>query len=453
MRFPGGALAVLAGGHASKENESRNTNNNKRSHHRSLAKGGRSTIHGRHPIGNQHQKSSHRRLTAVAVANIQSLRDTIECDDPVADYYEEELNLVSEERRLRGSSVDATTTATTKSSTTTAAADDNNDLGILNNSSVSVSPTCGIGRQCKKESTSTLGGLCVDVEGWNRHHSRSRRYLQQDVLNEIGTTTTTTTTTDSSNNNPPTEDTSLLAKQKQQQQQQQHIQDEEEDLNYQVSHYTGSCVSDSLDLALMEAEDALIAKQNPSLLLEDQNGILLQKRLSFNLTGQQSGSGGDTLYTTSNEEEKEEFMHTMKEICPGSICDDDVHLLFLSFTREIYKEEEPIWKQNDPSDSVKLLIFGQLIAELENEAGTKEIVPKGSMIGELGLVNGNPRMSTVKCVSEQAILYSMSRDSFEQLVDQQPHLARYIDLICVKYLTLRVQHVSNRIFETRCLPI
>jgi len=62
-------------------------------------------------------------------------------------------------------------------------------------------------------------------------------------------------------------------------------------------------------------------------------------------------------------------------------------------------------------------------------------------------------MSTVKCVSEQAILYSMSRNSFEQLVDQQPHLARYIDLICVKYLTLRVQHVSNRIFETRCLPI
>jgi len=191
-------------------------------------------------------------------------------------------------------------------------------------------------------------------------------------------------TTDSSNNNPPTEDTSLLAKQ----QQQQHIQDEEEDLNYQVSHYTGSCVSDSLDLALMEAEDALIAKQNPSLLLEDQNGILLQKRLSFNLTGQSSGdTDTDTLrYTTSNEEEKEEFMHTMKEICPGSICDDDVHLLFLSFTREIYKEEEPIWKQNDPSDSVKLLIFGQLIAELENEAGTKEIVPKGSMIGELGLV-------------------------------------------------------------------
>jgi len=257
------------------------------------------------------------------------------------------------------------------------------------------------------------------------------------TISEQHDSTIDTTTTSSSNNHSPSEDTSLLAEQRQQ------IQDDEEDLNNNVSQYTGSCVSDSLDLALMEAEDALIAKQNPSLLLEEDD-ILLSKRMSFD--GQ-----NDTLYTSN--EEKEEFIHTMKDICPGSICDDDVNLLFLSFEREIYKEDEPIWKQNDRSDSVKLLILGQLIAELENEAGTKEIVPKGSMIGELGLVNGNPRMSSVKCASEQAIIYSMSRESFEMLVEQQPNLARYIDLICVKYLTLRVQHVSNRIFETRCLPI
>jgi SulP family sulfate permease len=59
----------------------------------------------------------------------------------------------------------------------------------------------------------------------------------------------------------------------------------------------------------------------------------------------------------------------------------------------------------------------------------------------------------VKCSSKDAVLYSMNREKFEKLVVQQPKLARYIDLICVKYLTLRVQHVSNRIFETRCLPI
>jgi SulP family sulfate permease len=227
--------------------------------------------------------------------------------------------------------------------------------------------------------------------------------------------------------NPPSEDTSLLAKQ---------IKDEEDQ---NMSKYTGSCVRDSLDLALMEAEDALIAKQNPSLLEEDD----LLTQFTFNVQS-------DALSST---EEKEEFISSFKVICPINISDEEVNLLFLSFEREVFQEGDLIWKQNDQSDCVKLLILGQLIAELENEAGTKEIVPKGSIIGELGLVNGDPRMSTVKCSSKDAVLYSMNREKFEKLVVQQPKLARYIDLICVKYLTLRVQHVSNRIFETRCLPI
>ena len=48
---------------------------------------------------------------------------------------------------------------------------------------------------------------------------------------------------------------------------------------------------------------------------------------------------------------------------------------------------------NDESNCVKVLILDQLIAELENEAGTREIIPKGTMIGELGLVNDNPRIT------------------------------------------------------------
>jgi SulP family sulfate permease len=132
---------------------------------------------------------------------------------------------------------------------------------------------------------------------------------------------------------------------------------------------------------------------------------------------------------------------------------DEAVLLFSYFKREEYKKNQFIWNQGDDSDSVKLLILGQLRAELENEAGTTEVVARKSIVGELGLVNGDPRMSTLRCTSDEAVLYSMSRSSFDQLAETNPKVARYIDLICVKYLALRVQHVSNRIFETRCLPI
>ena len=189
----------------------------------------------------------------------------------------------------------------------------------------------------------------------------------------------------------------------------------------------------------MEAEDALISRQNPSLVKE--NDTLSESMLDVR---------GETL---SSDEEREEFVSAFQDLCTNDVSSKDAIEIFSSFEREIFREGDIIWKQDDQSDSVKILILGQLIAELENEAGTTEIIPRGSMIGELGLVNGNPRMSTVRCLTKEAVLFSMSRVSFDELISKQPHLARYIDLICVKYLALRVQHVSNRIFETRCLPI
>jgi len=213
----------------------------------------------------------------------------------------------------------------------------------------------------------------------------------------------------------------------------------EENQNRKESEYTGSRVCDSLDLALMEAEDALIARQNPSLVEK----VDIISPFTLNVQS-------DTLSPT---EEKEEFITMFTDICPCSIHDNDVKLLLSSFEREIFRKGEVLWKQNDPSECLKLLILGQLIAELENEAGTTEIVPKGSVIGELGLINRDPRMSTVRCSSKEAVLYSLSRESFEKLIEEQPNLGRYIYLICIKYLALRVQHASNRIFETRCLPI
>ncbi|KAL3910452.1 MAG: hypothetical protein SGILL_007682, partial [Bacillariaceae sp.] len=201
--------------------------------------------------------------------------------------------------------------------------------------------------------------------------------------------------------------------------------------------YVGSMVCDSLDLALMEAEDALVARQNPTLVYED-NLIFTSVNKNENL---------------SVEEERQECISCLREISPQIMNDKDAKVLFSHFKREVYQSQEKVWVQGDESDSVKLVVSGLLVAELENEAGTTEIVTKNNIVGELGLVNGGIRFSTLRVTSEEAILYSMSRESFEDLIHSNPRVARYIDLICVKFLALRVQHVSNRIFETRCLPI
>ncbi len=60
-----------------------------------------------------------------------------------------------------------------------------------------------------------------------------------------------------------------------------------------------------------------------------------------------------------------------------------------------------------------MLVSGNLIASLENEAGTTELTyVVGSVIGESGLVDNQNRNSTVEAKSD-SILYSLSRESWE----------------------------------------
>lgn len=70
------------------------------------------------------------------------------------------------------------------------------------------------------------------------------------------------------------------------------------------------------------------------------------------------------------------------------------------------------------------------------------------MLEELGLVHG-----AQSCVYRKKAVSRLSREALNELVKQQPYSPRLVDGIVIRYLVLRVQHVSNRIFETRCLPI
>jgi len=196
--------------------------------------------------------------------------------------------------------------------------------------------------------------------------------------------------------------------------------------------YCGSRVFETLDDAVMFAEDALIYRQDPSLV-----------------------SGNKLPFSPEDETSDHDLaLFYLRNICPGNPTEEDIETLLAQFSsREEYRHDDVIWVQGSPGDSIKLVVRGTLISLLENEAGTVETIPTGNTIGELGLVYGTARFSSVRCQSKEAVLLSLSRESYERLIEQNPRLARYIDLICVRYLSNRVQHVSNRIFETRCLPI
>ena len=120
-------------------------------------------------------------------------------------------------------------------------------------------------------------------------------------------------------------------------------------------------------------------------------------------------------------------------------------------TRQQYNKSDIVWDQGADSTCLKVVVCGELLS-LVDETGASEIVKMGSIVGELGLVQGINRLTTLACSSKSAILYSLDIDSYRKLRDEHPKMASLIDGIVIRYLAHRVQHVSNRYFHTT-LPV
>ena len=183
------------------------------------------------------------------------------------------------------------------------------------------------------------------------------------------------------------------------------------------------------------AQDALIALVDPSLLYDN-------IKQSF-LAGIKEAKSLD--------EEKKFAIELLHRICPGTEH-SLVQKFFSYFRRETYNKGDILWKQGTNSNCAKLLLSGDLMASLENEAGTTEPISVGNLIGESGLVGDDSRNSTVVCLTD-AILYSLSREAWEDMKENNPEVPHLLYAGTIRYLSMRIHHVSNRIFETRCLPI
>jgi len=202
-----------------------------------------------------------------------------------------------------------------------------------------------------------------------------------------------------------------------------------------------SCrVCETLDEALVFAEDVLIAMEDPFLLEDDVEETTRHFKLH------RSSSTESTL-----DEEKVLSLLYLGKLCPTA-RENELEELFSMFTREEYVEGDIIWTQGSASDSCKLLVKGSLLSTLEDETHVEDIVP-GSTIGELGLVHGTERLTKVTCMSDEAILFTLSREQWDNMLKTKPGLANHICLLVVRYLAHRVQHVSNRVLESRSLPV
>ena len=198
-------------------------------------------------------------------------------------------------------------------------------------------------------------------------------------------------------------------------------------------------ICENLDDALIFAEDVLIVRQDPSLLKRDREIV------------QPTGY-------LAPADERQLAVQQLANLFPrNDEVSSAVKLLFSFFVREEYSANQIVWKQGDESNCAKLIVRGDLIAYTEGGANTStsmaaERVPTGNIVGELGLVQGMSRLSTLECTSDRAVAYSLSLEKWEEIKKKHSFAALYFEEIVIRYLSMRAQHVT-RIFETRCLPV
>ena len=135
-------------------------------------------------------------------------------------------------------------------------------------------------------------------------------------------------------------------------------------------------------------------------------------------------------------------------LCPH----DDIPGLIKYFERRTVAPGTVLWEQGAVSTEAVLVVSGELTSRLEDEAGTEEAVLEGQLVGEYGLIHGQHRLSTVAAAGPADLLVLGRRD-WERMQRVDPHLALLLAKICVGYLGRRVERVSNRIWESHCIPI
>ena len=108
-----------------------------------------------------------------------------------------------------------------------------------------------------------------------------------------------------------------------------------------------------------------------------------------------------------------------------------------------------IFKEGDPGDYMCLLVSGRVKtykeADIEHQAEVAN-ESRGRSIGEMALIDGEPRSAT--CVAaEPSVLLLLSQEDFQRLSEERPALALKLLLRITKLMSRRLRLTSGRLVD------
>ena len=104
----------------------------------------------------------------------------------------------------------------------------------------------------------------------------------------------------------------------------------------------------------------------------------------------------------------------------AGLTDEEFDQLAGVFKQRRLKDDEILFRQGDPGDSLCLIQQGfvEIIAESEGEERALVNLGPGQSVGEMSLIDQGTRSATVRAATGDTIVATVSREDFEQLCEQ-----------------------------------
>jgi CRP/FNR family cyclic AMP-dependent transcriptional regulator len=125
--------------------------------------------------------------------------------------------------------------------------------------------------------------------------------------------------------------------------------------------------------------------------------------------------------------------------------------LFKEATACNLRSGEPLFRAGDPGDGCYRVLTGVVKVVVTSQQGEERIISllgPGAIVGELSIIDGEPRSASVFAVSD-CLLSFVSRARFEKFTEDHPELTTYL----LRTLTLRLRKADDALAATTFLSV
>ena len=123
---------------------------------------------------------------------------------------------------------------------------------------------------------------------------------------------------------------------------------------------------------------------------------------------------------------------------------DTAKLKLLAFASErlSYGASDRFFKQGDISDAAYVILSGSVSVILESASGPLKVaqLPRGSIVGEMGVISDNPRSATIEAAEPTEAL-KIRKDLFFDLLGEFPQIA----IAVMRDIAIRLENTNARL--------